>query len=103
MSNQSASKHTTSQENEQAPTSRRVSAMAHEAIDSATGRAEEVERKLRAEAGRIADKSSQTAADAKKQFDHTLDRIDGFVREKPFAAAGIAFAAGVVGALLLKR
>lgn len=93
----------TNSERESAPTARRVSALAHEAIDSASGKAEEVEKKLRAEAGRIADRSSETAAEAKKQLDETLDRLDQFVREKPFTAAGIAFAAGVVGALLIKR
>lgn len=89
--------------NDPAPTAKRVASIAHETIDKASGKAEEVERKLRAEADRLAEKSSETAADAKKQLDDSLNRVEGFVKERPFAAAGIAFAAGVVGALLLKR
>ena len=88
---------------ESAPTSRRVSSIAHDAIDSASGKAEAVEKKLRAEAGRIAEKSNETAAHAKEQFDESLNRLDTFVREKPFAAAGIAFAIGALGTFLIKR
>jgi ElaB/YqjD/DUF883 family membrane-anchored ribosome-binding protein len=86
-----------------APTSKRVSSIAHEAVDKAAGKAEEVEKKVRAEAGRLAEKSSETAAEAKQQFEATLNRVDEFVNQRPFAAAGIAFAAGVVGALLIRR
>ena len=88
---------------ESAPTSRRVASMAHETIDKASGKAEQVERKLRTEAERIAEKSGESAAEVKQQFEQSLNRVEGFVKEKPFAAAGIAFAAGVVGALLLKK
>lgn len=88
---------------ESAPTSRRVSAIAHEAIDSASERAEQVEKKLREEAGRIAEKSSETAAEAKKRLDDSISGLDKFIRQRPFTAAGIAFAAGVVGALLIKK
>ena len=88
---------------ESAPTSRRVASMAHETIDKATGKAEQVERKLRTEAERIAEKSGESAAEVKQQLEQSLNRVEGFVKEKPFAAAGIAFAAGVVGALLLRK
>lgn len=88
---------------ESAPTSKRVSSIAHDAIDNATEHAEEVEKKVRTQADRLAEKSSEKAADAKKRFDNSLNTVDGFVRERPFAAAGIAFAAGVIGALLIKK
>lgn len=105
MANQRSTQSAESENAEQdsAPTSRRVTSLAHDAIDNASGKAEEVERKLRAEASRLAEKSGEAAAEAKKQLDDKLDRLDKFVRERPFAAAGIAFAAGVVGALLMKR
>jgi ElaB/YqjD/DUF883 family membrane-anchored ribosome-binding protein len=89
--------------NESAPTSKRVSALAHESIDKASDKAEVVEKKLRSEADRIAQKSSETAADARKKLDDTVNSVEGFVRERPFAAAGIAFAAGVLGALLIRK
>lgn len=88
---------------ELAPTSRRVSAIAHEAIDSASEKAEEVEKKLREEAERIAHKTSETAAEAKKRLEDSINGLDEFIRRRPFTAAGIAFAAGVVGALLIKK
>lgn len=86
-----------------APTSKRVSSIAHDAIDSASGKAEEVEVKIRAEAERLAKKSGRTADEVKKSFDANLSKFEGFIREKPLAAAGIAFAAGALGALLMKR
>lgn len=88
---------------EAAPTSRRVSSIAHDAIDSASDKAEQVERKLRSEADRIAEKSSETAAQAKDKLEESLNGVDRFIRERPFAAAGIAFAAGVVGTLLIRK
>jgi ElaB/YqjD/DUF883 family membrane-anchored ribosome-binding protein len=80
-----------------------VASLAHESIDKASDKAEKVEKKLRAEAGRIADKSSETAADAKKRFEESMSALEGFIKEKPFAAAGIAFAAGVIGSMLIRR
>ena len=88
---------------ETAPATKRVASLAHDSIDNASEKAAQVERKLRAETERIAEKSGDTAVAAKEQIDATITRVEGFVKERPFAAAGIAFAAGVVGALLLKR
>ena len=103
MSTNGNSGKSTSKQTETAPTSRRVATLAHESIDKASDKAEKVEKKLRAEADRIAEKSSETAADAKKRLEDTMSTVEGFVKERPFAAAGIAFAAGVIGALLVRR
>ncbi len=100
MSSKHSSKSTSS---ESAPTSQRVSSIAHDAIDSASDRAEKVEKKLRAEADQLAEKSSAAAADAKRQLEDSVNGLDKFVRERPFTAAGIAFAAGVLGTLLVKK
>lgn len=86
-----------------APTSERVTNLAHDAIDSASEKAADVETKLREEAGRLAEKSNERAREAREKLDETVNTVDSFVREKPFAAAGIAFAAGVLGAMWLKR
>lgn len=86
-----------------APTSERVTNLAHEAIDSASDKAADVETKLREEAGKLAEKSNEHAREAREKLDDTVNTVDSFVRERPFAAAGIAFAVGALGAMLLKR
>lgn len=88
---------------ESAPTARRVASIAHETIDKASGKAEEIERTLRVKAEKLSRKSGKSATDAKNQLEESLNRIEGFVKEKPLAAAGIAFAAGILGALILKK
>lgn len=103
MSTNSSAQSAKQSKRDAAPTSKRAAAIAHDAIDSASGKAEQVEEKVRAEAAKLAEKSSEGAAEAKKQFDATVNRVEGFVKERPLAAAGIAFAAGALGALLLKR
>ncbi|MEJ8569143.1 hypothetical protein [Elongatibacter sediminis] len=86
-----------------APTTEHMRATAHEAVDKAADRAEGVEQRVREEASRAAEKAGEQREEARRQLDDTLSSIDGFVREKPVAAAGIAFAAGVVTTLLMKR
>jgi len=86
-----------------APTTDHFRSTAHEVVDNAADRAEEVERKVRVEAARVAENAEQSKAEAKQQLDDTLQKIDSFVRERPVAAAGIAFGAGVFATLLLKR
>jgi len=103
MSTNSNTGKSTAKQSESAPTSKRVASLAHESIDRASDKAEKVEKKLREEADRIAEKSSETAEDAKKRLEDTVSTVEGFVRKRPFAAAGIAFAAGVIGAFLVKR
>ncbi|MDX1556681.1 MAG: hypothetical protein R3212_11690, partial [Xanthomonadales bacterium] len=58
-----------------APTTKRVASIAHDSIDKASDKAESVERKLRAEAERVAEKSSETAAEARQQLDATINRV----------------------------
>lgn len=105
MSTKHSSKNSSAKDTstESAPTSQRISSIVHEAIDSASDRAEKVEKKLRTEADHLAEKSSAAAADAKRQLEDSVNGLDKFVRERPFTAAGIAFAAGVLGTLLVKK
>jgi ElaB/YqjD/DUF883 family membrane-anchored ribosome-binding protein len=81
----------------------RVASSAHETIDSAAVKAEELEVHLRAgviKAGTKLD-ASQEAATA--QVEKSLAKLETFVRGRPIAAAGIAFAAGVLATALLRR
>ncbi len=86
-----------------APTTEQLRSTAHDVIDSAADRAEEVEKKVRVEAARVAEKADMSKDEAKQQLDQAMDKIDSFIRERPVTAVGIAFGAGVVATLLLKR
>jgi ElaB/YqjD/DUF883 family membrane-anchored ribosome-binding protein len=81
----------------------RVAISAHETIDSAAGKADEIEQQLRvgvAKAGNSFE-ASQEAATA--QVEKSLAKLESFVKGRPIAAAGIAFAAGVLATALLRR
>jgi ElaB/YqjD/DUF883 family membrane-anchored ribosome-binding protein len=84
-------------------TTRKVADAAHKAIDQSADRAEDVERRLREKAGRAQERvgASQKAAGA--QLERSLDQLELFVRERPLTATGIAFAAGIVAAAILRR
>ena len=90
-------------EEDEATITRKARAFAHEAIDSASARAEDVERKIRSEARRVADRVEQGETRARHQIDDTLSSMEDFIRERPMAAAGMAFAAGMIAAIILRR
>jgi ElaB/YqjD/DUF883 family membrane-anchored ribosome-binding protein len=83
--------------------SQRIASSAHETIDSAAEKADELELHLRAGAVKAGTKleSSQEAATA--QIEKSLAKLESFVKGRPIAAAGIAFAAGVLATALLRR
>ena len=85
------------------PITRKARQFAHEAVDSASARAEDVERRLRSEARRVADKVERGEARTRHQVDETLTSMEEFIRERPMAAAGMAFAAGMLAAMILRR
>ncbi len=81
----------------------RVAISAHETIDNAANKADEIEQQLRvgvAKAGTSLE-ASQEAATA--QVEKSLAKLESFVKGRPIAAAGIAFAAGVLATALLRR
>jgi len=82
---------------------KRIASAAHEAIDSAADSAERVERKVRqgvADAGETFDKSQEAAS---RQVKQSIDSLESFLRRRPVAAAGVAFAAGALATALLRR
>jgi ElaB/YqjD/DUF883 family membrane-anchored ribosome-binding protein len=81
----------------------RVASSAHDTIDSAANKADELETHLRAgvvKAGAQLE-ASQEAATA--QVEKSLAKLSSFVKASPIAAAGIAFAAGILATTLLRR
>ncbi len=81
----------------------RVASSAHESIDSASGKAEEIESQLRAGAVKAGAKLEESQEATIAQVEESLTKLGSFVKGRPIAAAGIAFAAGVLATVLLRR
>lgn len=88
---------------EETPVTDTARKYAREAIESASKTAGELERKLRAESDRLGGKVDATRREASQQFDDTITTAEDYIRKEPVKAAGIAFAAGVLAALVLRR
>lgn len=82
---------------------RRVASSAHESIESAAVKAEELEVHLRAGAVKAGQKLEESQEATSAQIDKSLAKLESFVKGRPIAAAGIAFAAGVLATALLRR
>jgi len=76
-----------------APMTSRLASAAHEAINEAAVRAAPLETQIRTKA----------VVNATEQVEHSLDQLQSFVKERPLTAAGIAFAAGMIATVLLRR
>ena len=62
-----------------------------------------MEQRLRAGAEQAGEKLEAGQEAASKQVDRTVAQAEAFINERPIAAAGIAFAAGVLATALLRR
>jgi ElaB/YqjD/DUF883 family membrane-anchored ribosome-binding protein len=80
-----------------------VASSAHNTIDSAAAKAEELEVQLRAGVVKAGSKMEQSQEAATAQAEKSLAKLESFVKGRPIAAAGIAFAAGVLATALLRR
>jgi ElaB/YqjD/DUF883 family membrane-anchored ribosome-binding protein len=88
---------------ENTPTARKVAEAAHKAIDESAVRAEQLERQIRQRAEHAQEKMSASQQAATQQLERSLVQLEAFVKERPLAATGIAFAAGVLATALLRR
>jgi ElaB/YqjD/DUF883 family membrane-anchored ribosome-binding protein len=86
-----------------APATHKVASAAHDAIDSAAKKAEPVEQQLRDQASKAGEQMEATQAAAVKQVEDSMQKIEKFVRERPVAATGLAFAAGALATIILRR
>ena len=84
-------------------TTERVATAAHQAIDDAAVRAKEVEQQVRGKAALASEKLETSKEEATHQVERSVEKLESFVKGQPFAAAGIAFAAGVLATTLLRR
>lgn len=78
-------------------------AAAHEAIDRLSERVARTEERLRTAASEGQEQWSDRQEQLRAQVDESVSGARSYVRENPLAAAGIAFAAGVLVANLLRR
>lgn len=85
------------------PTTQKVAGVVHEAIDGAAKKAEPLEHQLREQANKASEHMGEAQAAAKKQVEQTMKTVEDFVRERPVAATGLAFAAGALAVILLRR
>jgi ElaB/YqjD/DUF883 family membrane-anchored ribosome-binding protein len=81
----------------------RVASSAHDTIDHAAAKAEELEGHLRAGVVKAGTKLDASQEAATAQVEKSLAKLESFVKGRPIAAAGIAFAAGVLATALLRR
>jgi ElaB/YqjD/DUF883 family membrane-anchored ribosome-binding protein len=80
-----------------------VANVAHEAIDGAARKAQPIEQQLREQAHKAGEQVEATQAAAMQQVEQSMKKVESFVRQKPVAATGLAFAAGALFALILRR
>jgi ElaB/YqjD/DUF883 family membrane-anchored ribosome-binding protein len=88
---------------DKAPTTRWVASAAHEAIDGIAEKAQPVEQHMRDQASKTSEQLEATRAVYTQQIQQSMHKFESFVKEQPIAASGIAFAAGILAAAILRR
>jgi ElaB/YqjD/DUF883 family membrane-anchored ribosome-binding protein len=77
--------------------------LAEQALEAASEKASSFERKVRDESAHLSKEAEARRREASEKMDVALSEVDGYIRKRPVAAAGMAFAAGVLAALVLRR
>lgn len=85
------------------PVTERASEAAHHAVDAMAEKAATAEDTLRRTAASSKATIDQKQEELKMQMQSTYERSKQFAHENPVAAAGIAFAAGMLVSALLRR
>lgn len=84
-------------------TTQRAAERAHQTIDRAAELASGAEQSLRAGAARAGETLREGEERALETLDDSVQRVKSYVEKNPLAAAGIAFAAGLLVSALLRR
>lgn len=77
--------------------------LAEEVLDSAAEKAGSFERKLRDETERLGEEVDERRREVSDRLDETLAEVESYIRKRPVAAAGMAFAAGVLATMIIRR
>ena len=97
---------TTTAENtsaQDAPTTDKARRAAHEAVETASEKASDFERRVRDESEKIGRTLSDEREEINESVEDTLKKVESYIRKEPVKAAGMAFAAGALAALILRR
>ena len=86
-----------------APTTDKARRAAHEAVEAASEKAGDFERRIRDESEKIGRKLSEERGEVTESVEDTLKQVESYIRREPVKAAGMAFAAGALAALILRR
>ena len=86
-----------------ASTTDRLAAMAHETIDRVTPRANRAELDMRNTATRTAEGVKHLEEQALETAGKSLKNLHSFIEQNPLTTAGIAFAAGALLSVLIRR
>ena len=81
----------------------RAARAAHRVVDQVAEKAASAEESVREHAARTQGQVSSSTEEIKAKASDGLATAESYVRENPLAAAGIAFAAGVLASVLLRR
>lgn len=81
----------------------KAASAAHEAVDRAAESAGKAEERLREAAAAGEQRLRETGEEARVVAERALDHVREYTKENPLAAAGIAFAAGVIFSRLFSR
>jgi ElaB/YqjD/DUF883 family membrane-anchored ribosome-binding protein len=84
-------------------TTDRAAEMAHDTVDRVADAADDAERQVRSAASRKMKQARQLQDDMLDVVDDKLGRVDSYVKQNPFTAAGIAFAIGAIVSALIRR
>jgi ElaB/YqjD/DUF883 family membrane-anchored ribosome-binding protein len=85
------------------PVTDKARQLAEQALESASEKAGGFERKVRDESTVLSADLEQRRREASEKMDATLSEVESYIRKRPVQAAGMAFAAGVLAALVLRR
>jgi ElaB/YqjD/DUF883 family membrane-anchored ribosome-binding protein len=81
----------------------RASSMARDTVERVTDAAEDAEQQLRSAAARKVRQAKELQDDMLDAVSDKLGKVDSYVKENPFTAAGIAFAIGAIVSALIRR
>lgn len=85
------------------PVTDKARRIVEEVLGTASDTAGGFERKLRHEGERVSEEVDERRREVGEQLDETLADVEQYIRRRPVAAAGMAFAAGLLTALILRR
>jgi len=80
-----------------------ASSRVHEVVDNMESSLSDAETTVKNAASQASATAEELALDAQIKATEVLSTLETYVKEKPLQAAGIAFAAGIVTAMLLRR